>query len=222
MFSVGARYKRIEMARVSQRATRNDIFTHLDRLLGAEAKNVVVGATHLVLTGNNEQALEILKTFDILVGGIGLHSLEPQTKLPGPYRSISYVYMALSATDVEARGRSIAEFAVVNVESILKKMVRLGFFERMRDNVPMGSVLRKIEHRIPKPLFEDLAWLNDEVYVFAKHKYDFSDDDGPDPEHYFELDEAIAVYFIARKLVVELSKGVDPATVQAWATYKYP
>ena len=38
--------------------------------------------------------------------------------------------------------------------------------------------------------------------VFAKHHFhlEYEDDDKKAPEHYFVLDEAIAVYFIARVL----------------------
>jgi hypothetical protein len=57
---------------------------------------------------------------------------------------------------------------------------------------------------LPPEMFNELIWLNKKVYVFAKHNYDFGDNENEAPEHYFELDEAVAVYLIARVLGREI------------------
>lgn len=203
--------------RIRQRATRQEILAHLDRLLGARAQEVVLDATELLCDGKNEQALEILKTYDAQLGGIGLHLHPPQRKLSGPYRALAYIYVPLCSVDVEERTRQIVQHSCGYVEDIVKKMVRLGILEKMRDDLPLGQMLGRIKHKVPQLLFAQLKWLNDEIYVFAKHENDFSDRNEPEPEHYFALDEAIAVYIIARKFVIELSNLTDPAIVESWA-----
>lgn len=56
-------------------------------------------------------------------------------------------------------------------------------------------------------MYQDLQWLSSSVYNFAKHERAISaDEDGRTPNHYFALDEAIAIYFISRKLAAELIK----------------
>lgn len=207
------------MTVVRERANRGEIFDRLAQLLGTEADQVTARIVELIRASQNQQAIEMLKAFDAKIGGVGLHSMQPNTKLPGPYRSLSYVFMTLRTCDAEEHSRRIVESVCQNIENVLKKMVRLGLFERMQsDSIPLGSLLRTIKNRIRRTLYSDLVWLNDEVYTFAKHENDFNDRDEPELEHYFELDEAIAVYFIARKLVVELSKLANPAIVQSWAT----
>jgi hypothetical protein len=204
---------------IRERADRREIFNRLELLLGSRAQQVALQVTELVRAGENAQALQVLKNFDAEIGGVGLHTMKPSRKLPGPYRSISYVFMALRNSDAEDRSRNIIEFACQNIESVLKKMVRLGFFEQMRsDFIPLGRLLEKAKRKLTVSLYSNLMWLNGEIYIFAKHECDFSDRDEPEPEHFFELDEAIAVYLIARKLVVELSKLIAAETVQSWLT----
>jgi hypothetical protein len=59
---------------------------------------------------------------------------------------------------------------------------------------------------LPLDIFDKMIWLNKKVYVFAKHNYDFGDDENDAPDHYFELDEAVAIYLIARVLGKEIEK----------------
>ena len=96
--------------------------------------------------------------------------------------------------------------ACAHVEGMLQRMSLLGVFARMVDGrVPMGALVRRIRGKLPRQLYEDLQWLASDVYNFAKHDFDVSG--RPDAEaraHYFELDEALAVFLIARKLAVEI------------------
>ena len=68
---------------------------------------------------------------------------------------------------------------------------------------------------------KEMNWLNGKVYVFAKHHYNLEDIDQEEkePEHYFELDEAIAIYFIVRKLgrkLEELSGRPNETFLEGW------
>lgn len=202
---------------IRQRATTQEIFVRLEHLFGNKACEVVSDATELLDERNNEKALEVIRAFDAQLGGVGLHMQTPHKKLSGPYRSLAYIYIALRSTDVEERARQIVQHSCTYVEAIVKKMVRLGIFESMKTDIPLGQMLGRLRHKVPLSLFENLRWLNDEIYIFAKHENDFSDRDEPEPEHYFALGEAIATYFIARKLVIELSNMTDPSSVESWA-----
>jgi hypothetical protein len=75
-----------------------------------------------------------------------------------------------------------------------------------KEGLPLGSLLYKVKNLLPPDVFEEVVWLNKKVYVFAKHSYDFGDDENDAPEHYFELEEAVAVYLIVRVLGKEIEK----------------
>ena len=64
---------------------------------------------------------------------------------------------------------------------------------------------------IPSGFFDELKWFSGRVYNYAKHDFDADNRSDPIGDHYFGLDEGIAIYFIARILGEELIKvsGVD-------------
>ena len=74
------------------------------------------------------------------------------------------------------------------------------------EGLPLGSLVKKIERRLPSDLAQELWWLNKNIYVYAKHHYDLRKEFEAckSIEHYFELDEAIAVYFLLRVLGTKL------------------
>jgi hypothetical protein len=75
------------------------------------------------------------------------------------------------------------------------------------DKKPMGAMVASVKPFLPRQLGDDLQWLSSCIYNFAKHGYDISDQGAPESkEHYFDLDEALAVYFIVRRLETELEK----------------
>jgi hypothetical protein len=94
------------------------------------------------------------------------------------------------------------------VEDVLKESVRFGFITKAFSNYPMGRMLRHgFKKRIPDQLYDDLLWLNDGINIHVKHDYaapDLFPEGEPLDSHLFDLDEALAVYLIARRLVVEL------------------
>jgi hypothetical protein len=92
-------------------------------------------------------------------------------------------------------------------------MVRLGFIDYLRsDRLPLGSLVHKARKHLPVQLFRELDWFTRNIHNFAKHEYTFEGEVEEQPRHYFEVDEAIAAYLLARKLGVELEaiSGMTP------------
>jgi hypothetical protein len=178
---------------------------------------VVAEAVAAIEVGDSPRALDILKTFDATIGGTGLHSMTPGKKLPGVYRALTYVSTSLTQSAPSLLSRHIIQNTCAHVEDVLKESVRFGFLARAFENYPMGQLLRHgFKKRIPDRLYRDLLWLNDGVNIHVKHDYaapaDYPDGE-PMDSHLFDLDEALAIYLIARKLVVELETcvpGVPP------------
>jgi len=93
------------------------------------------------------------------------------------------------------------------IEGLIEKLVVIWPWEASRtEGLPLGALIKKIEKRLPKELAQELAWLNKHVYVFAKHHYNLEKEREAQfsLEHYFELDEAIAIYYLVRVLGMEL------------------
>jgi hypothetical protein len=196
----------------SKRAPRAEIFNRLRCLAGVQAESVIVQVVDILRAGQNEQALQTLKAFDATLGGTGLHSMTPGKKLPGVYRALTYVNTSLMQSSPSMLSRHIIQATCAHVEDVLKETVRFGFLAKAFENYPMGRLLRHgFRRNIPDRLYQDLLWLNDRVNVPIKHNYaapaDYPEGE-PLDSHLFDLDEALAVYLIARKLVVELEAGV--------------
>jgi len=201
-----------------RRASRVEIFTHLRRLLGEEAVSLAQEVAILATSGNTSQALEILRSYDRELGGIASEFTEE--KGPGVYRPICYVYYLCFSPTPHHFGRQIIISACAYLEELLKRMVTVGILGLgipVR-RFPLGKLVKKLRQRlagkIPKYLLDELDWLAQGVYNFAKHQYNFDDWEEP-PEHYFGLDEAIAVYLIVRKLGLELESlsGIPERTL---------
>jgi len=192
-----------------ERAARDEIFSHLSKLTGNEAIDVSKEVYELCLAKNYQLALEKLKKYDKTLGGIGIYKSEGK-KLPGIYRAFAYVELPFRSENAEEDSRDIIEAACGYLEALIKRISRLSFIEKIRESykegLPLGNLLYKVKEMLPLEIFNDMIWLNKKVYVFAKHKYDFGDDEDNIPEHYFELDEAVAVYLIARVLGREIEK----------------
>lgn len=130
--------------------------------------------------------------------------------MTGIYRAFFYVELPFIAKYPEEDSRDIIEAACGYLEALIKRVRRLSFVETLKDSykegLPLGNLLYKVKDKLPIDVFDKMIWLNKKVYVFAKHNYDFGDDENEAPEHYFVLDEAVAVYFIARVLGKEIEK----------------
>jgi hypothetical protein len=192
-----------------KRANREEIFSHLRELLGDDAVNVSIRVHKLALEKDYETSLAELKEYDATLGGIGVYKSEGK-KMTGIYRAFFYVELPFIAKYPKEDSRDIIEAACGYLEALIKRVRRLSFVETLKDSykegLPLGSLLYKVKDILPLHVFDKMIWLNKKVYVFAKHNYDFGDDENEAPEHYFELDEAVAVYFIARVLGKEIEK----------------
>ena len=94
---------------------------------------------------------------------------------------------------------------------MLKQVAHLGFFDRLRvEKLPLGTIVNKAQKQLPASLHENLAWFSKSICNIAKHDFDareyLEDADSLD-SHLFDLDEAIAIYLIARKLTVDLEES---------------
>ena len=111
------------------------------------------------------------------------------------------------------------------LEELIQKLVLLWPWETFNaDGVPLGVLIKRIQKRLPELLAQNLSWLNKYVYVFAKHHFNLERDrqDENEPEHYFELDEAIAIYFVVRALgkqLEELSGKPQGVFLEGWALH---
>jgi hypothetical protein len=192
------------MQKPERRESRLGIFQQAQRIVGKDVEATIEQAIYQLPT-DVDAAMSTLKAFDATIGSMGLQDVNG-FKLPGIYRPIAYVEMQLRLQNREQFSRFIIDTACGLVENVLQKIVRLGILERASDaRIPLGALAIRIKKKLPPQLYADLMWLSGSIYNFAKHDYRVDDRITPDArEHYFDLDEAIAVYFIARKLVVQL------------------
>jgi len=197
----------IVKTRQKERPSHSDIFDRLNRLLGSEAEVVVKQVVALMDANDAESALAALKAYDAKIGGTGLHEAKEDEMLPGVYRPIWYVQMFFRHPESQHLSRYIISTVCAHVESILKRMILWGIVEGTGSLMPMGRIVALVKHRLPSALGEDLQWLSSRVYNCVKHDFDFSDHpDLQSREHFFDLDESIAIYLIARRLAVDLEQ----------------
>jgi hypothetical protein len=202
-----------------QRASRQEILERLHRLVGPEAGVVVDKIVAYTRAGEKERGFDLLKMHDAKIGGVGLHNLT-EHDLYDLYRPIRYVSVVLRNESPDDLTRLLVHAACGFVENVLKKMAHRGLWGPIRAELwPMGKLLDGyFKGHLPDGLFSDLTWLNRHIYNFAKHDFGMSDGVNADAlknhaqeldelpgGHLFDLDEAIAVYLIARRSVVELT-----------------
>ncbi len=205
-----------------RRAAREDIFEHLRGLLGNDAVKISQEVVRKYITGEQDEALKSLKEYDATIGGIGIYRGGGK-KLPGIYRALSYNEIPMLHGAAHEEGRFMIASSCGYLEELIKKLVFLWPWETFKvDGLPLGVLIKRIQKRLPESLAQELSWLNKSVYVFAKHHYNLERQRqaGNEPEHYFELDEAIAVYFIVRvlgKQLEELSGKPQEVFLEGWA-----
>jgi hypothetical protein len=188
-----------------QRASREEILDRLDHLLGPEARTVLSQVVAHLEAGEIEQGLSTLKEFDTRIGGVGLHNQADQ-KLPGAHRPLTYVHTILRSAHPERFTRFAIHASCAHVEYVLKEAARLGLFGRIRaSRWPLGTIVKQTRGQLAPSLYENLSWLSKRICNFAKHDFDTPEglEDGDSlGVHLFDLEEAIAVYFVARRLAV--------------------
>jgi hypothetical protein len=189
-----------------QKASEEEILSYLVQIVAPAVKDIVIKAGLLI--GNNKgEALAILNEYDSTLGGIGIYSFTDKRHL-GVYRSLYYVKLGLSGSNVKESTRQIIISACGYLEELLKKVVHSWFWERLKpDGLPLGTLVNRYKRHLPSALANNLFWLCNSVYNLAKHKYNF-EDENEEPLNFFSIEEAIAVYFICRKLGLELEQFI--------------
>jgi len=189
------------------RATRDAIFERLERLLGPTAASTIVAVTAYADRGQNGEAIAALKAFDDEIGGYcGLPT--QFSKPPGAYRPLGYIVAFLEHSRPREMARFVVDTICQHVENLLQRIARLGFLSKMSNQLlPMGALVASMRPSLPRQLYLDLQWLASEVYNHAKHSVDVFDRPTEDDKaHFFQLEEALAVYLIGRKLAVQLEE----------------
>jgi hypothetical protein len=190
--------------REEMKASTDEVTSHLQSCLGDEALLVSKKIEELVLIDQFDKALAVLKSFDKTLGGTGVFS-SINKKLPGIYRAFSYVEFPFLTSHVRDLTRGMIQAACVYLEELIKKMSFNWFWEiALPDKLPLGVLVKRIKHKIPVELYEELNWLAQDVYNYAKHHFNLEKEGKEEPEHYFSVFDAVAVYFIVRKLGREL------------------
>jgi len=206
-------------------ATHAEIMGRLTHYAGPPAIQEIEEIAHMLREPSNRTAIERLAAFDAAIGGFGIHILlERERAQQSPYeikdrpiyRSIQYVWMHLARhTDIEWHTRYVSEMACAHIESLVKRFAdRHNLLKRLRAS-PLGSLLhqRGVRNALPQLLWEDLCWLNSAVYVHVKHNYSMRYLREPDEVaeerkgHLFSVEEAIAIYVIARYLAVGITEA---------------
>jgi hypothetical protein len=204
-------------------ADRAEIYERLVRYAGDHAVAHVEEIASLLGEGQVEQAQDYLAKLDAQIGGYGIHSrLEADTAGREPYmtedrpiyRPIDYVIMHFSHPRPEWYARDIAEMACAHIEGIIKRLVQQRNLPRRLRHKSLGIVLRNegVEAALPKPLLGDLRWLNGRVYNLVKHEFGLHysvDEEGERAGHLFTVEEALAIYVIARHLAVGVREAGD-------------
>ena len=188
------------------RATREEIFSHVKTWAGEEAILISKYVAEEFINGDKKIALEKMKKFDSTLGGIGIYR-SGEMKLPGIYRALSYNEIPMLHGYAHENGRGMIHCSFGYIEGLIQKLVFLWPWEKFKaEGLPLGALIKKIEKHLPIELAQELSWLNKHVYVYAKHNFDLQKEleARRSIEHYFELDEAVAIYYLVRVLGTRL------------------
>ena len=192
-------------AKIKSRASRAAIFERLHRLLGPEAEPIIQRVIERLDSGDTTAGISELKAYDDTIGGYcGMP--EEWCKPDGAYRPLGYVPMFLDSRHHRDMSRYVVDAIGQHVENLLQRIGHLGFLNAISSQMfPMGKLVKSMRLFLPKQLYEDLQWLASEVYNHAKHSLDVFHRPTPEERaHYFQLEEALAVFLIGRKLAVQL------------------
>ena len=188
----------------TEKASEKEIIAILEQIVGSDALDITLKASKFVKK-NNEKAMELIYAFDSTMEGTGIYLMKEKRKL-GIYRALSYVKMSLNNPDAVNLTRFTAFSACAYIEALLKKVVHTWFWEEIGpDSFPLGKLLFRYKRHLPPELYENLTWLTKNIYNPAKHNTHFENDKN-EPENYFSITDAIATYFICRKLGLELER----------------
>ncbi|MCD4737999.1 MAG: hypothetical protein K8R89_01900 [Anaerolineae bacterium] len=204
-------------------ATHAEIMVRLTRYAGPAAIQEIEEIVQMLQEPSHHAAVECLAALDATIGGFGIHTLLERERLGQElyamqdrpiYRPIQYVWMVLAQPNFEWRTRYATEIACAHIEGLIKRLAaRHNLLEHFRSS-PLGNLLhqRGVQNALSQPLWEDLCWLNRAVYVHVKHNYSIRELTEPDEVeeerkgHLFSVEEAVAIYVIARYLAVGITE----------------
>lgn len=199
------------------KASEEEILDHLENIIGLDPTDIVIRASQLIET-KREEAIAIIEEFDRSLGGIGIYSFQ-EKRILGVFRPLFYVKLGLTNPKVKDLTRFIIHSSCAYLEELLKKVVFSWPWEKMTPNrLPLGTLVNRYKKNLPAPLAGNLQWLSQKVYNFAKHNFNF-ENETEEPENYFSTLEAISVYFICRKLGLELESLVGKSQEDLQSEY---
>lgn len=184
------------------RATKEEIFAHVTTWAGDQAIITSMKVADEYINRDKKLALELMKKYDATLGGIGIYRGGGK-KLPGIYRALSYNEIPMIHGHAHEDGRFMIHSSFAYLEGLIQKLVFLWPWEAIKaDGLSLGVLVKRIEKRLPINLAQELSWLNRNVYVYAKHNFDLRKEleSHKSLDHYFVLEEAIAIYFLVRVL----------------------
>ena len=199
--------KKSHVQSAKPRASRTGIYARLGRLLGPEATFVIEAVAGHADGGEAHNAIDTLKAFDNQIGGYC--GMPPMfSKPPGAYRPLGYMATFLEHPRPREMARFIVDTICQHVENLLQRIARLGFLNRASTRLfTMGQMVHSMQLTLPNQLYQDLQWLASEVYNHAKHSvHVFHRPTLEERAHYFNLEEALAIFLIGRKLAVQLER----------------
>ena len=190
----------------AQKASRTELSGHLRNTLGDQAVVVVEKVEELSVENLPDKVRATLEAFDETLGGIGIYRVPIGRKPAGVYRSFGYVKVYFSRPGVDEHTRFIIQTSIVYLEELLKKIVRMKLWDFIKngDDSPLGNLVNQAKGQLTKELYTDLSWMSSAIGNFAKHHYNMENDEESQPDHYFSVAEAAAVYLMARKLGLQL------------------
>lgn len=192
------------MIKKTIKAPEEEILTRLVQIVDSESLAVTLKASKLI-EKNNDKAMEIIYSYDSTLGGTGIYLMKEKRKL-GVYRALFYVKMSLNNSNAVNLTRYAAFSACAYIEALLKKVVHTWFWEDIGpDGLPLGNLLYRYKKHLSPELYANLNWLTKNIYNPAKHNTHFENDEN-EPENYFSITDAIAAYFICRKLGLKLER----------------
>jgi len=190
----------------AQKASKTEVLDHLRNMLGDQAVVVVEKVEEFSAENLPDKARATLEAFDETLGGMGIYQVPIGIKPAGIYRSFGYVKVYFSRPRVEDYTRFIVQTSIGYLEELLKKIVRMRLWDIIKDgdSTPIGKLVSQARGKLTKELYADLSWMSSAIGNFAKHHYNMENDEEPQPDHYFSVAEAAAVYLMARKLGLQL------------------
>lgn len=190
----------------AQKASKTEALDHLRNMLGDQAVVVVEKVEEFSAENLPDKARATLEAFDETLGGMGIYRIPVGIKPAGIYRSFGYVKGLFGKQGVEDHTRFIIQASIGYLEELLKKVVRIWPWDIIQngDYIPLGKLVNKARRQLTEKLYADFSWMSSAIGNFAKHHYNMENDEESQPDHYFSVAEAAAVYLMARKLGLQL------------------